>query len=205
MDEKVELLCSVENFEARAEDDGKCVFQGYAIKWGVEARIGSYFIEKFTKGCFSEAMKDSDWDVRFMVEHDGLPIARTKGNTLTIKEDATGLHFRAECDKADSMTNDLMIKINRGDVDGVSIRFITEKDEWDHGDETEPSIRTITRAKLREISAVTFPAHEATEIQEKRAKKVMETRDEDSGGSQDEKRREREARLRSADINRLKL
>ena len=73
MDEKVELLCSVEKFEARAEDDGKCVFQGYAIKWGVEARIGSYFIEKFAKGCFTDAMNDDDWDVRFMVEHDGLP------------------------------------------------------------------------------------------------------------------------------------
>ena len=98
-----------------------------------------------------------------------------------------------------------MIKVNRGDVDGVSIRFIAEKDEWEQGEETEPTTRTIIRAKLREISAVTFPAHEATEIQEKRAKKVMETRDEDSGGSQDEERRKREARLRSADINRLKL
>ena len=52
--------------------------------------------------------------------------------------------------------------MKRGDLDKMSFAFYPEIQEWD--DTQEPPLRTIRKASLHDVSIVTTPAYEGTEI-----------------------------------------
>lgn len=112
------------------------------------------FQEEFRKGAFADSLESEDQ--RFLWSHDTSKVlGRTKNNTLRLFEDELGLRF--ELDLPDTTLGDDTYKtIKRGDVDGVSFGFKKEEDEWADGDVT---LRSITKAKLLEVSAVAFPAY----------------------------------------------
>ena len=65
--------------------------------------------------------------------------------------------------------------IDRGDVDQMSFCFIVDSEEWSDMDSALP-LRTITGIKkVCEVSAVTYPAYDDTEIGFARAKKSLES------------------------------
>ncbi len=145
--------------EIRADDDGIKV-SGYAAVFNETAEIGSWFRERFEPGAFSEALKDSD--VVFLINHEGLPLGRTRAGTLDLKEDDKGLHMSAELDGEDPDVKSIVGKMKRGDLDKMSIAFLPEIQEWD--DTQDPPLRTIKKAQLFDVSIVTQPAYEGTEI-----------------------------------------
>jgi phage head maturation protease len=61
--------------EFRADSDGVKV-SGYAAVFDQAADIGGYFKEIIARGAFKEAIGRDD--VVFLVNHDGLPLARTR-------------------------------------------------------------------------------------------------------------------------------
>ena len=148
--------------EIRAEDDGIKV-SGYAAVFGERADIGGYFFEVIEKGAFTDAIGRDD--VVFVINHDGLPLARTRSKTLTIREDDHGLYMETTLDPDDPDVKSIVPKMKRGDLDKMSFAFRMEEgiQEWD--DTQDPPVRTIRKVgSLHDVSIVTTPAYDGTEI-----------------------------------------
>src|SRR5690606_34566952 len=82
------------SLELRADADGKVVVEGYAAVFNEPTNIGDAFVEVIAPGAFRSAIERKD-DVEFLVNHGGLPLARTTAGNLRLREDDRGLHIRA--------------------------------------------------------------------------------------------------------------
>jgi len=156
---------------AAADDSGDvAVFEGYASVFGHEYLVAGGppygWVERIAQGAFTESLS-ADPDVVFLVNHEGLPLARTKSGTLTLEEDKTGLGVRAELDLNDPDVARLVPKIERGDLDEMSFAFRVTSQRWFEHDDWEgddQSGREIDGANLHrgDVSTVTFGANDAT-------------------------------------------
>ena len=98
----------------------------------------------------------------FLINHEGLPLARTRSGTLTLKEDQRGLYMEAMLDQSDPDVRSIVPKMKRGDLDKMSFAFRPVRQKWD--DRANPPRRTIQEAQLFDVSIVTTPAYDGTEI-----------------------------------------
>jgi uncharacterized protein len=133
---------------------------GYAAVFNEEADIGGMFREVIAPGAFKDAIGRDD--VVFVINHGGLPLARTRSGTLTLKEDERGLWMETELDANDPDVRSIVPKMKRGDLDKMSFAFRPTVQEWD--DSTDVPLRTIRQATLMDVSIVTNPAYSGTEI-----------------------------------------
>lgn len=145
--------------EVRAADDGLNV-EGYAAVFNQVTDIGPYFREKIAPGAFGEAIGRDD--VVFLINHDGLPLARTRSGTLTLSEDDHGLKIKTRLDPSDPDVARIVGKMQRGDLDKMSFAFWAEREEWD--ETADVPLRTVMQARLHDVSIVTTPAYDGTEI-----------------------------------------
>lgn len=81
--------------EIRAADNGAIVVEGYAAVFDQPTDIGGVFTEVVARGAFKSALSRGD-DVEFLINHGGLPLARSTAGNLVLREDEHGLHIRAE-------------------------------------------------------------------------------------------------------------
>lgn len=167
-----ERRASCYSLEVRAvTEGGKSKLTGYAAVYNVRSNPigGSYyrFYEIVRPGAFKRALTGID-DVRCLVEHGGglQTIGRTKSGTLRLSEDTRGLKF--ECDPPDTTAGkDIVSIIQRGDISQMSFGFRKLKDNW--YDEKSPDgtmceVRELLEVELFDVSPVTFPAYEPTEV-----------------------------------------
>ena len=150
---------SGEPVEIRAEGDTVSV-SGYAAVFNSETIIGGSYREQIAPGAFADAIGRDD--VMFLINHDGLPMARTKSGTLTLAEDERGLYMSAELDSSDPDVRAIVPKMKRGDLDKMSFAFSPEVQSWD--DSGDMPLRTIRQASLYDVSIVTYPAYQDTDI-----------------------------------------
>lgn len=155
-----EMRAGLNPVEVRAKDDGTVRVEGYAAVFEQETNIADLFREKIARGAFTDAIGRDD--VVFLINHDGLPMARTKSGTLEIRQDATGLWIGADLDAEDPDVKRIIPKMKRGDLDKMSFAFRAKKQEWDENQ--DPPLRTILQADLYDVSIVTTPAYEGTSI-----------------------------------------
>lgn len=119
------------------------------------------FVEEVRKGAFLKTIGEAD--IRFLINHDpNLICARNKGGTLRLAEDDIGLAIDADLAPT-SYGRDLATSMRRGDVTQMSIMFSVVKDDWAGTRDGYP-LRVISEVKLYDVSAVTFPAFEETDI-----------------------------------------
>lgn len=192
------------SFEVRAEEqDGGRVITGRPIVYGSETDLG-WFREIIDQGALDEADLT---DVRFLVNHntDMIPLARSRRNngnsTMKMSVDLMGLNLDyVKLDTENNMdARALFSAVERGDLTGMSFMFTIEDEEWQDLD-TESPLRRIKRiGKVYEVSAVTFPAYEATEINA-RDKAAL-----DSARATLENARESRAKALDSDLELLKL
>tara|TARA_S200002703_G_scaffold60822_1_gene52693 strand:+ start:3920 stop:5416 length:1497 start_codon:yes stop_codon:yes gene_type:complete len=144
----------VQDLEVRMDGDKPKVI-GYASVFGSLSNDLGGFREYIGKDAFEGRLED---DVRFLINHDGLPLARTTNGTLKLSVDEKGLKYEAEMpDTTDS--RDLMELLKNGTVNQSSFAFIVEEDSWEMND--GQNIRTIDKiSRLFDVSAVTYPAYE---------------------------------------------
>lgn len=145
--------------EIRKEGDAIKV-EGYAAVFGQETNIGGYFTEIIDRGAFTDAVGRDD--VVFLINHEGLPLARTRSGTLKLQQDDHGLHIATELDARDPDVARIVHKMERGDLDKMSFAFFPEVQEWDESGDLPK--RTIKKASLYDVSIVTTPAYDGTEI-----------------------------------------
>lgn len=137
--------------------------RGYAIVFNsLSVNLGGFqeiIAPKAIDRTFKEAI-----DVRALVDHDsGKVIGRLRANTLELSKDQRGLKVTIEPDPEISYAKDIFRAVKRGDVSGMSFGFRTVADDWDYS--VDPPIRTVTDMRVSEISVVTFPAYQETDIQ----------------------------------------
>ena len=145
--------------EIRQDDTGLRV-EGYAAVFGQEANIGGFFREIIEKGAFKDAIGRDD--VVFLINHEGLPLARTRSGTLALSEDDHGLRMETTLDPEDPDVKSIVGKMRRGDLDKMSFAFYPDVEEWD--DTGDIPLRTIKRASLADVAIVTNAAYDGTEI-----------------------------------------
>ena len=146
--------------EIREDDTGEIRVAGYAAVFGQETNIGGMFTEVIERGAFKKAIGRDD--VVFLINHEGLPLARTRSGTLTLAEDERGLYMEAMLDQSDPDVRSIVPKMKRGDLDKMSFAFLPVRQEWN--DSLNPPRRTIREAQLFDVSIVTTPAYDGTEI-----------------------------------------
>lgn len=132
---------------------------GYAAVYNSIADIGGYFNEQIAPGAFDGTLGG---DIRALFNHDTAHVlGRTIAGTLRLASDDRGL--AVEIDMPDTaMARDLTVSMTRGDISGMSFGFNVTKQTWD---ESGPVIlRTIEAVELFEVSIVTFPAYDATDV-----------------------------------------
>lgn len=145
--------------EVRAEGQTIKV-SGYAAVFNERANIGGMFEERIAPGAFRSAIGRDD--VVFLINHEGLPLARTRSGTLTLKEDERGLYMESELDPEDPDVKAIVPKMKRGDLDKMSFAFYPTVQEWDESGDLP--LRTIREASLADVSIVTNPAYSGTDI-----------------------------------------
>lgn len=146
--------------ELRAEEDGNIRVEGHAAVFNEEADIGGMFRERFAPGAFTNTIRSDD--VVFLINHDGLPLARTRSGTLRLKEDRRGLKVSSALDLDDPDVQQIRTKMARGDLDKMSIAFTASRQEWD--EDGDIPLRTIMEARLFDVSIVNTPAYDGTDI-----------------------------------------
>jgi len=156
--------------EVRAEElSNRRVIRGYAAVFDQEAVIGGLYREVIRRGAFQKTLSERD-QVALWDHESSLPLGRRSKGTLSLREDSHGLLIEIEPPET-TWGNDAWLSISRGDVKGMSIGFRVIKADW-HEDETnELWLREITEIDLWEVSPVTFPAYEQTEVE---ARAVLE-------------------------------
>lgn len=120
--------------------------------------------EQVAPGAFDEADMD---DVIMQYNHEGRVFARTRNNTLLLSSDEHGLLIEADLGGTE-IGRQLYDEIDGGYTDRMSFGFTVDADEVSEEREKGKQtiyLRTITRiGKLYDVSAVSIPANDGTEI-----------------------------------------
>ena len=173
-------------FEVRAEKDEKhgTIITGRPIVYESKTDLGC-FAEVIHKG----ALKNTDLkDVRFLVNHDisKIPLARSRRNnensTMQLTVDDDGMNIRVDLDiENNADARSLYSAVKRGDISGMSFMFGVDAEEWEDLESNYPTRHIKSISTVVEVSAVTFPAYEDTEINARdksaleRARRIVET------------------------------
>lgn len=152
-------------FELRSAG-GQLVLTGYASVFDKPYEVlgGPPYgwTERVDRGAFDETLAAKP-DLHLLINHEGMPLARTKSGTLRLATDSTGLHVEASLDPSDPDVQRLNPKMARGDMDEMSFAFRVKRDEWSNDD----SQRLLTEVSLHkgDVSVVNFGANPATSAQ----------------------------------------
>ena len=167
--ENTQTIRRAYNFEIRAENNEKNgdFIAGRPIVYNSKTDLG-YFDEIIEKGALDKANLK---DVRFLVNHntDMIPLARSRNNnensTMQMSIDKEGMAIRVNLDtENNSDAKNLYSAIKRGDISGMSFMFTIDGEEWENLESEHPTRHIKSIGSVLEVSAVTFPAYEATEI-----------------------------------------
>ena len=151
-------------FELRAEpvqqDGDDLIFTGYASVFNSPYSVADargVYDEIVSPGAFTKTLNEND-DVKFLINHDGIPLARTKSGTLELREDEHGLFVKANLDNSNPKVAEISSALQRGDLSEMSFGFYPIKDDFSEDGET----RTLKELRLLDVSVVTWPANPAT-------------------------------------------
>jgi HK97 family phage prohead protease len=150
-------------FELREVSAGDYILEGYASTWdpydcygGVDA---GGWVEQLDRRAFDATLR-SNPDLQLLINHEGMPLARTKSGTLELSTDRTGLKVRAHLDPTDPDVQALLPKMRRGDMDEMSFAFRVKDQVWNDN----YTHRNITEVSLQkgDVSVVNYGMNPTT-------------------------------------------
>lgn len=167
-------------FDVRSDagENGIRTLRGTPIVYGSPTDIGGWFREIIEPGALDGANLK---DVPLLVNHNEsmIPVARSRNNTpnstMRLTPTMTGLDMEADIDvERNSTARELDSAVSRGDLDGMSFKFSVGDERWDDLDTDYPTRHILRFDTIAEVSAVTWPAYNATEIYAARSKEVLD-------------------------------
>lgn len=150
------------DFEIRANGDS-LTLRGYATvfdsPYDMYGGPPNGWSEIIDPGAFKRTLAEKP-DLNLLINHEGMPLARTKSGTLQVSTDNRGLKVEAKLDRSDPDVQRLEPKMLRGDMDEMSFAFRVKAQQWSN-DDTE---RRITEVSLHkgDVSVVNYGANPAT-------------------------------------------
>lgn len=152
--------------EIRAVDE-EMVVEGYATTFDEPYTLYEDDEIRVMEQVDAHAFDDTDMaDVIMQYDHEGRVFARISNGTLKLTPDEHGLHVRADLGGTE-IGRQLYEEIKGGYTSKMSFGFTVAADEELRKDEDGKTtyLRTITSIrKLYDVSAVSLPANNATEI-----------------------------------------
>ena len=154
--------------EVRTEEDGRMIAEGYATTFNQPYELYRNKDMVVNEQVDPEAFAECDMsDVIMQYDHAGRVFARVKNGTLRLEPDAHGLRVWADLGGTE-IGRQLFEEIKGGYTDKMSFGFTVKSDRKERSEDAEGRtsvLRTITRiGKLFDVSAVSLPANDATEI-----------------------------------------
>lgn len=151
------------------EVDGQLRFTGWASVTERSYDMG-WYSETIKRGAFTKTLSERP-DVQMLINHEGLPLARSWSNNLRLSEDERGLRVEADLDPTDPDVERLAPKVERGDIDQMSFAFSGAKSVWDDQFEN----REITELSLHrgDVSVVNQGANPYTSFQLRDAESLL--------------------------------
>ena len=113
--------------------------------------------ERFERGCFDGCDMS---DIIMQYDHEGKVLARNSNGSLVVEADDTGLFFAADLSRTEAARN-LYDEVKAGMVTKMSWRFRCGNYYFDKDTRT---IVHLTVKKIYDVSAVSIPANDDTEI-----------------------------------------
>ncbi|SLJ40091.1 phage prohead protease, HK97 family [Mycobacteroides abscessus subsp. abscessus] len=157
------------SFEVR-EDSDTITLTGYASTFEPYEMYGGPdaggWIEQLDKAAFTNTLREKP-DLHLLINHEGMPLARTKSDTLQLGVDRHGLKVTALLDRSDPDVQRLEPKMRRKDMDEMSFAFRVKGQKWECTEdfpEDNYALRTITEVSLHkgDVSVVNFGANPTT-------------------------------------------
>lgn len=162
-------LINVADLEVREEQDGKKIVDGYATVFDVEYRLWGDAQYEVLESIDRHAFDHADMaDVIMQYDHEGRVFARKSNGTLEIHMDDHGMKIRADLGGTE-IGQQLYQEILGGYTTKMSFGFTVKKAERREERDEETGKVTVHRKiteirKLYDVSAVSLPANDATEI-----------------------------------------
>lgn len=169
------------NFEVRAEQNEEHghFLTGQPIVYNERTDLG-WYDEIIDDGALAETDLR---DVRFLINHntDMIPLARSRNNNAnsTMQMEVVpnvGMAIRVDLDTENNAdARALYSAVERGDISGMSFMFVVDSDSWEELESEHPTRHIRKINKVFEVSAVTFPAYEATSITARGLSEALES------------------------------
>ena len=156
-----------EGMEVRAAEDGAKVVEGYATTFNQPYQLWRDRDITVNEQVDPRAFDETDMsDVIMQYDHEGRVFARISNGTLRLEADDHGLKVVADLGGTE-IGRQLFEEINGGYTNTMSFGFTVTGEEKKRTEEDGrvTILRTITKiGKLYDVSAVSLPANDATEI-----------------------------------------
>ncbi len=154
--------------ETRREENGEMVVEGYATTFNMPYRLMGDDKVTVNEQVDRDAFRETDMsDVIMQYDHEGRVFARIANGTLQLEEDDHGLKIRANLGGTE-IGRQLFEEIAGGYTNKMSFGFTVTGEKKERSKDAEGHVtilRTITKiGKLYDVSAVSLPANDATEI-----------------------------------------
>lgn len=167
LEEKIKSGRQYRTMQMSAKEDEEYRVQGYATTFNEPYLLYEYDDVKVYEQVSENAFEDTDMsDVIMQYDHEGRVFARISNNTLSLKVDDRGLLIDANLGGTE-LGRGLYEDIQGGYITKMSFGFVVDEDEINEvrSDESVIVTRTITKiGKLYDVSAVSIPANDMTEI-----------------------------------------
>lgn len=163
---------SVATLEARpAEEDKPKILEGYAAVFNQKADVDGEFDEIILAGAFANTLATKK-DILALVNHNfDNVLGRTSNGLLQLYEDDHGLKFELtlpDTAKAHQTYEDVQC----GNLKDCSFLFFNVDEEWDYSG--EKPLCTLKEVDLIEVSIVSIPVYEGTEVSARSKAKANE-------------------------------
>ena len=157
----------VAEMETRKAEDGAMIVEGYATTFNQPYKLWRDKEITVNEQVDRHAFDETDMsDVIMQYDHEGRVFARIANGTLELEADDHGLKIRANLGGTE-IGRQLFEEIQGGYTNKMSFGFTVtgqKREETKSGDHITV-LRTITKiGKLYDVSAVSLPANDATEI-----------------------------------------
>lgn len=179
--------------EIRMDGDAPTL-DGYAVVYDYRYDVAGGpdnggFGEVITRGAAAKSAREAD--VRLLVNHTGVPLARTKSGTLHLESDDIGLRVQAELDPSNPLAAEIRSAMARGDLDEMSFGFRAIRQDWNSG-YTE---RRIAEVAVHDVTLATYGCNPATVAILRRTQDLPAEERSSSGRSLELARRQAESLL----------
>lgn len=151
----------IKDLQTRSDSDELTV-AGKFVAYGDIYQVWEGATESIAPGAFRNSISQ---DVRALYNHnDDIVLGRVSAGTLSLEDRADGLWGTIKINRNDSDAMNAYERIKRGDVTGCSFGFNIKSEETEYHDDGTVHWTITEVDPLYEVSAVTFPAYEATHI-----------------------------------------